>query len=220
MSELADVSVDLIITSPPYNIGTKYADNLDRLSLGAYQGLLRRVFAECFRVLKEDGKIIIEVADSVIADGVCIQLAGYLQSVCVSLGLKLEERRINFVNTKGGFELPDHNWNADYVTKADAHSNCHQILVLSKSKNTEFNPDGKVVYFNYSPADGHPCPIPDSMRSFLLDAYFKKGFTVLDCFMGTGSLGSEVIKRGGEYVGYELAEKHFNAAEKRLKEII
>ena len=216
MTEVADNSVDLIVTSPPYNIGTKYGNNADKLDLTSYQNLLTKVFTECYRVLKDDGKVLIEAADSIFTDSVYMQLTGYIQSICIDLGFRLEERHINFAKTDKGIELPEHNWNQDYTTKADAHSNCHQIIVLSKLKSTVFRPTGKIMYFDYTSIKGHPCPTPKEIYSFVLDNYFKKSFVVLDVFMGTGILGKEVIKRGGIFMGYEIDESIFKIAKENL----
>ena len=71
MTELPDKSVDLMVTSPPYNInisygnkwvngkllstkGKKYKDNLDE---DEYKLMLHKVIEETKRVLKDDGQI-------------------------------------------------------------------------------------------------------------------------------------------------------------------
>ena len=60
MSELPDCSVHLVVTSPPYNVGKQYDDDL---SLDEYMGLLKRVFAETYRVLVPGGRACINVAN-------------------------------------------------------------------------------------------------------------------------------------------------------------
>ena len=57
---LPDCSVHLMVTSPPYNVGKDYDENL---SLEAYLGLLRDVFRECRRVLVPGGRMCINVAN-------------------------------------------------------------------------------------------------------------------------------------------------------------
>ena len=75
MKELPDASVDLVVTSPPYNIdihygnktskgkileskGVKYSDNL---SDDEYKKMLFQVFKECRRVLKDNGSAWINI---------------------------------------------------------------------------------------------------------------------------------------------------------------
>jgi site-specific DNA-methyltransferase (adenine-specific) len=60
MSELPDNSVHLMVTSPPYNVGKEYDENL---SLKEYRELLKRVFKETYRVLVPGGRACINVAN-------------------------------------------------------------------------------------------------------------------------------------------------------------
>jgi DNA modification methylase len=211
MPEIQDSSVDLIFTSPPYNIGTKYVDFRDATSFDEYKGMLLRVFSECYRVLNGGGKLIIEVADSVYMKGVYVALSGLMHSVCLDIGFYLEDRYINFIYSENGKEVLDHGWNEDYTTTKDSHSNCHQILVFNKNK-IGFLENGKVIYNNYKPSNEHPCPFPKEHFDFILGKYFRKGFTVLDPFAGTSKLGSEVIKNGGNFIGYEIVKVFYDRA--------
>jgi len=71
MIELPDKSIDLMVTSPPYNIdisyGNKWVDRKivgskgvkyeDAMQEGEYRNMLRNVFSETKRVLKDEGQI-------------------------------------------------------------------------------------------------------------------------------------------------------------------
>lgn len=61
MGEVKSDSIDLVITSPPYNLETHYGDNQDRMPLNEYLELQNDVILECQRVLKPEGKMIVEV---------------------------------------------------------------------------------------------------------------------------------------------------------------
>src|SRR6202020_1966615 len=67
MTELADNSVALVVTSPPYFAGKQYEEELDREGVPGsyleYLQLLREVFAECRRVLEPGGRIAVNVAN-------------------------------------------------------------------------------------------------------------------------------------------------------------
>lgn len=215
MSETEDKSVDLILTSPPYNIGTKYSDFKDADDFEVYKEIIRKIFSECLRVLKLDGRLIIEVADTVFMKGKYVALAALVQSICLKVGFSLEERHINFISTNDGIELLDHGWEADYTTSKDAHSNCQQFLIFTRSKDN-FNNQGNILYHNYKTSAEHPCPFPREHFEFFLGKYFKPGFTVLDPFAGTANLGVEVLKRGGDYIGYELIKEFYEIALKKL----
>jgi DNA modification methylase len=218
MTEIADGSVDLIYTSPPYNIATPYGkqSDSDKSETESYQKLLGDVFSECARILKSDGKLIIEVADTIFTNGKYIQLAGFVQSHCISLGLKIEERHINFVRSENGQELPEHNWTEDYVAEKDTHSNSHQLIVFSKSDDTQFNGEGKILYINYISTKEHPCPTAQPMADFVLKNYYKNGMVVADPFMGTAMFGKEVLRNGSDFIGYETNKTIFDATQKEL----
>lgn len=217
MSEVKDSSVDLVVGSPPYNIGTRYEENSDLVEFNQFKKMLEKVYSECFRILKKDGIMIVELADSILTQGLYVELAGLVQSMCLKKGFNLESRHINFTMSEDHIERLEHNWNSDYTTKHNSHSNCHQILVFRKGKvNWK---EGKIFYFNYESAEGHPCPTPLGIYRFVLDNYFKKGQTVLDPFAGTARLGEETLRLGGNFIGYELSKKYSDSARNRLSKI-
>lgn len=220
MSEIKDKSIDLIYSSPPYNLNTRYGEDVaaDNLPLDEYIQLLKNVISECGRVIKDDGIIVFEVADSIMVNGKYIQLAGLIQKISIEDNFNVVARHINFVNSNDYIELPEHDWDENYISKGNSHSNIHQILVLSKQK-IVFDLDCKIMYENYISGENHPCPTPKNMIDFVLKKYFKKGMNVLDTFMGTAGLGCEVVKKEGNFYGYEINEKVFNIAKDKLENI-
>ncbi len=64
MRELPDQSVQLVVTSPPYNVGKPYAGHDDRLPLDEYLAFLNQVWRECYRVLVPGGRLCINVANT------------------------------------------------------------------------------------------------------------------------------------------------------------
>jgi DNA modification methylase len=218
MMEIDNESINLICFSPPYNIKTSYDDFDDNLELEKYFNFIKTIILECTKKLKKDGRLIIEVADSIFTNKNYIQLAGLIQRFAIAeANLFLENRHINFINTNGIFELPDHSFDSNYATIKEAHSNCHQILVFNKSKVKKRA--GDIMYINYKHSSEHPCSVPKKMVNFILKNYFNKGMKVLDPFMGTANLGVAVIKKGGNFFGYELVKKYYGTAKKKLEAI-
>ena len=64
MCAVPDAAVQLVVTSPPYNVGQGYADHDDDLSLDEYVGLLNAVWCECYRVLVPGGRLCVNVANT------------------------------------------------------------------------------------------------------------------------------------------------------------
>lgn len=220
MTGIGNNRIDLVITSPPFNIDTEYGDYNDSYPLDTYVRVLQNVIAEVYRVLKPEGRFILEVTDTIYINGIYVQLASLIQSLCLNRGFNLENRYINFAHTKDYIEIPDDNWNPDHTTVKNACSNCLQIMVFTKIVSTPKFHEGKLFYFNYKPAQGHPCPFSYKLISVLLDMYFRSGFHVLDPFMGTARLGEQVVKRGGYFYGYEVVRRFYDTADLNLKKVL
>lgn len=224
MSAIPDSSVDVAIFAPPYNIDTPYDnDHSDHKPFEEFKSLLNGVIKECCRVLKPGGVFINESADTIYSKNKFIALSDLIQKLCLDTGLSLQARHINFIQSQNGMVLTDkeHHWTSEYYSEEDSHSNCHQWLMFRKGE-VQFNPGtGKIFYVNY-PADeeGHPCPFSyEHINIFLEMSGFQEGMSLVEPFMGTGRMGEEVLRRGGNYFGYEIAEKHFKTAQNRLENL-
>src|SRR3989338_2336714 len=60
MSELPDKCVHLMVTSPPYNVGKSYDQDL---TLTEYRSLIKQVMKEVYRVLVPGGRVCFNVAN-------------------------------------------------------------------------------------------------------------------------------------------------------------
>ena len=64
----------------------------------------------------------------------------------------------------------------------------------------------------------HPTQKPVELLEYLIKTYTNEGETVLDNCMGSGSTGIACINTNRNFIGYELNEKYFKIAEKRINE--
>ncbi len=60
-NHIEDNLIDIIITSPPYNVAHQYENYNDDLDFESYLNLMHDIFKECYRVLKKDGRICVNV---------------------------------------------------------------------------------------------------------------------------------------------------------------
>ena len=61
MKTLPDGSVDLIVTSPPYNVGINYDTHIDTLDMDVYWDWTKEWLTESYRLLKDDGRVSINI---------------------------------------------------------------------------------------------------------------------------------------------------------------
>jgi site-specific DNA-methyltransferase (adenine-specific) len=61
MASLPESCVDLIVTSPPYNVGIDYDTHQDRQSMEDYWQFTKNWLSESFRILKDDGRIAVNI---------------------------------------------------------------------------------------------------------------------------------------------------------------
>ena len=61
MASLPESCVDLIVTSPPYNVGIDYDTHNDRLSMEDYWRFTKDWLSESYRILKDDGRIAVNI---------------------------------------------------------------------------------------------------------------------------------------------------------------
>jgi len=62
----------------------------------------------------------------------------------------------------------------------------------------------------------HPCQNPVALYTCLLNKYAKKGDKILDTHLGSGSSVIACHKLGFEYIGFEIDEEYFKAAQERI----
>ena len=80
MSELEDESIDVIITSPPYNRGKAYSSDSgeihdDKMEEQEYLSFLKNIWRECFRVAKKSAVFYLNIGDSAFDQGISEKVA-------------------------------------------------------------------------------------------------------------------------------------------------
>src|SRR5262245_47466983 len=91
MRTLSDGSMNLIVTSPPYNIGKSYEH---RSSLDPYLEAQEKVISECVRLLHPNGSICWEIGNHISKDGEVVPLDMVLYPTFKSYGLRMRNRII------------------------------------------------------------------------------------------------------------------------------
>jgi DNA modification methylase len=228
MSELPDCSVHLMVTSPPYNVGKDYDEDL---SMEDYLAFLNRVWKETWRVLVPGGRMCINVAN--LGRKPYIPLHAFIAEQAIALGFLM---RGELIWNKAASASPSTAWgswkSAGNPTLRDVHE---YILVFCKETFKRQNPQKRAntitrdefLEYNKSvwamPAEparkiGHPAPFPVELPRRLIQLYTFEGEVVLDPFMGSGQTAIAAMKSSRKYIGYEIDEKYISLANKRIQE--
>jgi DNA modification methylase len=242
MHTVADASVALVVTSPPYFAGKQYEEELERDGVPGsyleYLTMLTEVFAECVRTLEPGGRIAVNVANlgrkpyrSLAADVVHI-----LQD---RLGLLL---RGEIVWQKGAGASGSCAWGSfRSASNPVLRDVSERVLVASKGRfdrarsvderRAEGLPHRSTVGADdfmaltldvwQLPAEsarrvGHPAPFPVELPEKLIELYTFADDLVLDPFMGSGSTLVAAARLGRRYVGYDLDPDYVDLARRRV----
>jgi DNA modification methylase len=228
MTELPDCSVHLMVTSPPYNVGKEYDQDL---SLEQYLSFLERVWKETHRVLVPGGRMCINVAN--LGRKPYIPLHAFITEQAIRLGFLM---RGEIIWNKAASASPSTAWgswkSASNPTLRDVHE---YILVFCKQSFKRQNPEKRastitrdefleynksIWNFKAEPARkvGHPAPFPVELPRRLIQLYTFDDEVVLDPFMGSGQTAIAALKSNRRYVGYEIDEKYIDLAKKRISD--
>ncbi len=230
LEELPECSVHLMVTSPPYNVGKEYDEDL---SLEEYLAFLRRVWAEVHRVLVPGGRACINVAN--LGRKPYLPLHAFIIRDLLDLGFLM---RGEVIWDKGASAAASTAWGSWQSPANPTLRDVHEyILVFSKGSFSRPRPKDRqstitreeFLEFTKSvwsfPAEsarkvGHPAPFPVELPYRCLQLYTYAGEVVLDPFMGSGQTAIAALKAGRRFVGYEIDPTYVKLAEKRLQDFV
>jgi len=223
MKQIPDESIDLIITSPPYNIrntsgggmstiGTKnskwpiaalsegYTEHDDNMPHNEYVQWQRDCLTEMFRIIPEDGAIF------------------YNHKWRVQHGLLQDRqdivdgfpvRQIIIWRRNGGINFNDNYFLPTYEV---IYMICKSKFKLSK-KSCGY---GDVWDIGQELNNEHPAPFPVELPERIISS--TNAQTILDPFMGSGTTALAAQKLHRDFVGIELSPKYVELSEKRIQE--
>ncbi len=228
MPELPDRSVHLMVTSPPYNVGKEYDEDL---SLDDYSALLLKVLLETHRVLIDGGRACVNVAN--LGRKPYIPLHSIIIGLAQEAGFFMRGEIIWEKAAGAGTSTAWGSWmSASNPTLRDTHE---YILVFQKPpfgrkkpqdreptiERDDFLEFTKSVW-TFGPQSAkrakHPAPFPVELPHRLIQLYTFSDEIVLDPFMGSGATAIAAAKDGRRYVGYEISTDYVEVAEQRIAE--
>lgn len=240
LQTIPDKSVQLVVTSPPYNLGKEYEKKID---VNAYIEQQAEVIADCVRVLADTGSICWQVGNYV-SDGAIIPLDAILHPVFARLNLVMRNRIVwHFEHGlhcsrrfSGRYETiswftkktKDYVFNLDPVRVPQKYP-AKRYFKGPKAGQYSCNPLGKNpgdlwdipnVKSNHVEKTAHPCQFPVELIERLVLSLTNEGDWVLDPFVGAGTSIIAALRHNRRGAGAETERKYIAIAQDRIQQAI
>ena len=236
LKTIPDKSIQLIVTSPPYNIGKPYETRLDISEYIVQQG---SVIDECVRALQPSGSICWEVGNYV-NNGEIIPLDILLYNCFRRHGMKLRNRVIwHFGHGlhcsrrfSGRYEVilwftktDDYVFNLNAVRVPQKYPgkkhfkgpNIGKYSSHPRGKNPSDVWDIPNVKNNHVEKTTHPCQFPVALVQRLVLALTNENDLVFDPFLGVGSTAIAGIINKRRVAGAEIRQDYYDIAVERVR---
>jgi site-specific DNA-methyltransferase (adenine-specific) len=228
MDELPDRCIHLMVTSPPYNVGKLYDQDL---TLAEYRSLIKRVMKEVYRVLVPGGRVCFNVAN--LGRRPYLPIDAFITEDALSAGFLM---RGQIIWDKASSASGSTAWGTWRSPANPSLRDIHEyILVFSKETYSRPSVDGRTstitrdefLEFTKSvwrfPAEsakkvGHPAPFPVELPRRCIELYTYSDEVVLDPFMGSGTTAIAALTARRRYVGYDIDQEYVSLSEHRIRQ--
>ncbi len=220
-------TVDLIITSPPYNVDIKYGSFDDEITYETYLLFTKEWLRKCYRLLKDDGRFCLNIPLD--------KNRGGQQSVYTDITTLAKKVGFKYHSTVV--------WNEQNISRRTAWGSwlsasapyviapVEMIVILYKNQwkkkvkgisdttRDEFMEWTNGVWSFSGESKkriGHPAPFPIQLPRRCIKLFSYVGDTILDPFLGSGSTLLACLQTGRKGIGIDIDEGYCKIAERRL----
>ncbi|HEV3386336.1 MAG TPA: DNA methyltransferase [Gemmata sp.] len=236
LSDLPNGCVDLVVSSPPYNLGKEYEA---KRGLEIYLTEQKEILKQCARILAPTGSLFWQVG-AFADEGMLIPLDIRFFPIIEACGM-IPRNRIIWARQHGLHATRKFSCRHETIlwfTKSDKWIfNMDAIRVPQKYQNKTFHkgdrhgelschPDGKNpgdiwlfrnVKHNHEEQTIHPCQFPEDLITRILLATTSENQVVFDPFMGAGTVAVVARNQNRRFMGAELDSRYHSVAIRRLK---
>lgn len=225
--KIKESSVDLIITSPPYNVDIKYNSHDDKISYEDYLEFSQKWLSRCFKWLKDDGRLCLNVPLDINKGG--------QQSVGADITTIAKKIGFNYHSTII--------WNEGNISRRTAWGSwisasapyviapVELIIILYKKQWKKINKQHSDITkeefiqwtnglwtFNGESKKkvGHPAPFPVELPRRCIKLFSYVGDLVLDPFVGSGTTLIAAALNNRKSIGIEIDKEYCALAKKRV----
>ncbi|MDW2925221.1 site-specific DNA-methyltransferase [Mesomycoplasma ovipneumoniae] len=223
LKKIESKSINLIVTDPPYNLNKDYGNNKDNLEFEEYLEFSRQWLAEAKRVLKDDGTIYIFMG---------MRYISYIYSILEKELNMHFNSWITWFYTQGIGKTKGFSPRHDDILMFTKHKskftfNLDDIRVPQKFyrsiNNMRGSNPGNVWQFSHmhycnKNRKKHPTQKPEALYERMILASSNENDTVLDPFVGSGTMLRVCQQTNRRGVGIEINEEYVQMCKERLEE--
>jgi len=226
--------IQLVITSPPYNVGISYDKHVDTMTYNDYLYWSEKWIQKCFLLQPISGRIIINVPFSTTPihlkkeknqPPVNYPLASDITQICKKIGY-------NYYRTVVWEKMGSNktSWGSWRRASSPSMIDPNEALLIfykdqwkrnTKGTSTisgkEFMTSIKNIWkMQPETRSKHPAAFPLALPDRCIKLFSYKEDTIMDCFLGSGTTGESAVRLGRNFVGIEKSENYFNMAKERI----
>ena len=215
-----DNSINLIVTSPPYNCDIDYDVYNDNKDWKEYLDWCRLWLNECYRVLKSDGRIAVNVLVDMGLNNNTVRVSpmAYFYSIMVKMGFKIRALPMWSDSNKSKLTA----WGSWQSASAPYIYNPYEVVIIAYKKqwkrlnsgvdtiSKEDFMKGTSGVWNINPETRGltKANFPVALPKLCVELLSFRDDLVLDPFMGSGTTAVACINTFRNYIGFELSEDY------------
>lgn len=215
LKQLPSESVDMIVTSPPYNINLKdrkdtdiatYDNWDDDMPWDEYCNWQKDILDECYRIVRTGGVMFYNHKDKFVNET-------YRNPITILFSTKWQIKQNVIWNRKSCLS-----YNAGMF--GDVYENVYYCYKEKSPKTkTRHNVLGTVWELDIERNNSHPAPFPLELPVRCIYSIFddEENKVILDPFSGSGTTGVASLLLGHKYIGIDISEKYLKKSIKRLE---
>lgn len=221
--------IDLILTSPPYNIGIKYDNYDDSMDYDSYWKWCKKWLTECYRILKPDGRCAIVHYISYGNSNMRCSPIATLDNIQKEIGFKHHAIVIWNDITRSKYTA----WGSWCSASSPYINSPFECILITYKEKWKKEKNGKSTItdkefmeacsgiWNIGTArhDEHPAVFPLKLAMRVINLLTFEEDIVLDPFCGTGTTCLAAYNLNRKYIGIDLSSKYTKIAENNLKQM-